>query len=38
VGQGSARVRAPRLPLAGDELAQAQALIQRAIDGRVKLD
>lgn len=30
VGMGSSAVRAPRLPLAGDELAAAQAVIRRA--------
>jgi 4-hydroxy-tetrahydrodipicolinate synthase len=38
VGLGSARVRAPRLALEGAELAEARAVIQRAIDTRPKLD
>lgn len=38
VGIGSARVRAPRLELAGEELAAARQLIQHALDNRPKLD
>jgi 1-pyrroline-4-hydroxy-2-carboxylate deaminase len=34
VGMGSARVRPPRLELSGDELAEAQAIIQQAIAHR----
>lgn len=37
-GMGNARVRAPRLALQGDELAQAQALIRRALATRPVLD
>jgi 4-hydroxy-tetrahydrodipicolinate synthase len=33
-GHGSARVRAPRLPLAGAELAAAQQVIRFALDHR----
>jgi len=36
IGMGTARVRAPRLPLAGEELAQAEATIAAAIAERVK--
>jgi 4-hydroxy-tetrahydrodipicolinate synthase len=38
VGLGSARVRAPRLALAGEELAAAQQLIRHALATRPKLD
>jgi 4-hydroxy-tetrahydrodipicolinate synthase len=38
VGLGSARVRAPRLALAGEELAAAQLLIRHALATRPKLD
>lgn len=38
VDMGNARVRAPRLALQGDELAQAQALIRRALAARPALD
>jgi 1-pyrroline-4-hydroxy-2-carboxylate deaminase len=34
VGMGSARVRAPRLPLAGDELREANAIIDEALAAR----
>jgi 4-hydroxy-tetrahydrodipicolinate synthase len=34
VGMGSARVRAPRLPLAGDELREANAIIDEALATR----
>ncbi|MGH9613894.1 MAG: dihydrodipicolinate synthase family protein, partial [Bryobacteraceae bacterium] len=34
VGMGSARVRAPRLPLVGDELREARDIIQKAIATR----
>jgi hypothetical protein len=33
-GHGSVRVRGPRLPLAGAELAEAQRVIQFALDHR----
>src|SRR5262249_49865034 len=36
VGMGSARVRAPRLPLVGEELAPAEAPIATALAERVK--
>ncbi len=36
VGMGNSRVRAPRLPLAGDELAHAEATIAAALAERVK--
>jgi len=38
VGMGSARVRAPRLPLAGDELREANAVIDEALAARPALD
>jgi len=38
VGMGSARVRAPRLPLAGDELREANAIIDEALAARPALD
>jgi len=37
VGLGSARVRAPRLPLQGEELAQARAVIEHALRTRPPL-
>jgi 4-hydroxy-tetrahydrodipicolinate synthase len=37
VGMGSARVRAPRLPLAGDELREANAVIDEALATRPSL-
>lgn len=36
IGMGNARVRAPRLPLVGEELAQAEAVIGAALAERVK--
>jgi len=38
VGMGSGRVRAPRLPLAGDELREANAVIDEALAARPALD
>ncbi|NRF67344.1 dihydrodipicolinate synthase family protein [Aquincola sp. S2] len=38
VGLGSARVRAPRLALEGDELRRAEAVIRRALETRPALD
>ena len=37
-GHGNARVRGPRLPLAGTELAEAQRVIQAALDHRPSVD
>jgi 4-hydroxy-tetrahydrodipicolinate synthase len=37
-GQGSARVRPPRLPLVGTELAEAEAVIRHALATRPTLD
>jgi 4-hydroxy-tetrahydrodipicolinate synthase len=37
VGMGNARVRPPRLELAGAELSQAQAVIRRALETRPAL-
>jgi 4-hydroxy-tetrahydrodipicolinate synthase len=37
VGRGSARVRPPRLPLAGDELDEARALVAEALARRPRL-
>lgn len=38
VGRGSSRVRPPRLPLAGDELDEARALVAEALARRPRLD
>jgi len=38
IGVGSARVRGPRLELAGAELAAAQEILKTALQNRAKID